>query len=103
MSNLSYIKINGEIIFGTTSIICNEMVEICPGVRVEKTLVKNLVFPRYNSWDGFNGWQETIVKELGLSQVQAYTALLNPTEDYDWVLSTPDWLLKPSGKWLINF
>lgn len=94
MSNLSYIKINGETIFGATSTLCNEMVEICLGVRVEKRLVKTLQFPKYNSWAGFNGWQETIVKELGLSNVQAYIALLNPTEDYDWVLSTPDWLLE---------
>jgi hypothetical protein len=80
--DLSYKKFGSDLVFLSN---CKDSVVI--------TSDRPTYYPEYKSWNGFNSWVDTVMKNLGLSNKQAKVALLTPQEDIDWILKLPEKIL----------
>lgn len=93
--NFEFIRIGKDIIF--TSLVniieaigCRVSSQVSPGVflyqDIKEEHTRRRFFPDYKSWRGHDGWVETVIKHFDITYGQARIAMLNPRDDFDWVL-----------------
>lgn len=79
MKNFAYIGSKGSELF----------VNLCEGFSFSG-VVK---YPKFNSWEGLNGWTKTAIERTMLPRAVIMVAMRSPKQDFEWLLDVPEEIL----------